>query len=100
MALLNITLEEGFSGEAVDIRVDGRELYHKPNVTTRLQTGYADSVETEVANTPTRIEIALPQKGLSKSILVDVEKAPYLRVSLSETGELQYRSQDSPHGYM
>jgi len=100
MPTLNIALEEGFRGNPVIIRVNGKQIYSKESVTTRLQTGYADSLQTDVSATPAQVEITLPDRSLSQSILVDPTQEAYLRVSLNEDGTITHRTQNSPQGYL
>ncbi len=49
MPTLQIDLQEGFDRETVAIQVDGREVFQKPDVTTKAQIGLADRVEQDVA---------------------------------------------------
>ncbi len=45
MVLLHIAFQEGFTDDTVVVRVNGREVFRKGSVKTRLQIGYADSFE-------------------------------------------------------
>ena len=49
MAQLRIDLQEGFIDDTVEILLNGRQVFHRAGVNTRLQIGLADSVELEIS---------------------------------------------------
>lgn len=99
MALLHIALQEGFSDDDVVVRVDGQEVYHKKNVTTRLQIGYADSFELEIKEGAARVEVELATRGLSEAFPVDVTGTTYVGLSV-EQGAIRHRLSTQPFGYL
>jgi membrane-associated protease RseP (regulator of RpoE activity) len=84
MALLHIALQEGFTGDDVVVRVQGEEVFRKEDVTTRLQIGYADSFEVRVEGEEVKIEVLLPLKNLSETIILQVPPTEYLGLSIYE----------------
>ena len=99
MALLHIALQEGFFGDTVVVRVNGEEVFRKKDVKTRLQIGFADSVELNVAEGPTQVEVLLPAKNLSESVQLDVSAPTYVGVSVVD-GKIIFRISDVPFGYL
>jgi hypothetical protein len=87
MALLHIALQEGFTGDDVVVRA-------QEDVTTRLQIGYADSFEVRVEG-EVKIEVLLPLKSLSETIMLQVPPTEYLGVSINE-GRIDYRTTREP----
>lgn len=100
MSSLHIDLQEGFEDESVIIKVDGREVFNKPNVRTRTQIGRADSVVAEARGRVSDVEVILPEKGRSRSIAVDSEEGSHLGVSVLRDGEIEVRVAREPFGYV
>ena len=99
MAQLQVALQEGFEGETVVIRVAGREVFRKDNVTTKLQIGFAESFEMNVEEGSVNLEIALPAKALSKAIDLQAKNTIYVGVSII-AGQVAYRISQDPFGYV
>ena len=100
MSLLHIAFQEGFFDETVVVRVDGREVFRKDGVKTRLQTGYADSFEIDVQEGSVNVEVALPSKNVSESMTLQVSNPVYLGVSLIPDGRVHSRVSSEPFGYL
>jgi hypothetical protein len=83
----------------VVLRVNGVEAYHKENVNTRHQIGYADSLELNIEEGPVEIEVSLPLKDLSETIVLQVFAPVYVGISTSNA-ELNYQVSDEPFGYL
>jgi hypothetical protein len=98
---LHIDFQEGFLNDTVVVRVNNEE-YHKPRVRTRLQIGYAGSLEVDVRESTVEVEIVLPSRGLSKAIPVVFDKsdAVYLGLSVTAEGEISERVSHEPFGYL
>jgi hypothetical protein len=91
MALLHIALQEGFMGDDIVVRVQGEEVFRKEDVTTRPQIGYADSFDVEAEGEEVQVEVLLPLKKLSETIMVQVPPTEYVGVSIIE-GRIDYRT--------
>jgi hypothetical protein len=101
MPLLQIDLQEGFTDDAVEIRINGVEHFSRSGVKTRMQIGLATSLEgIEVPQGTTHIEVTLPQKHLSKTITVPVIGPTYMAVSISRAGQIEYQLSSEPFGYV
>jgi hypothetical protein len=99
MPLLHIAFQEGFDGDTVIVRIDGKEMFRKDNVKTRLQIGYAGSFETSSHEGPVTIDILLPIKNLSETVQLQLTAATYVGVSIQQ-GKINYRISDQPFGYV
>jgi hypothetical protein len=99
MPLLHIAFREGFDGDTVVVRIDGKEMFRKDNMNTRSQIGYAGSFETNSHEGPVTIDILLPSKNLSETVQLPITAATYVGVSI-EKGKITYRISDQPFGYV
>ena len=99
MALLHIALHEGFNDDTVMILVNSKEVFNKPNVKTKLQIGYADSIEVNIQEVSVNVKVILPLRNLSESIDLQVSTSVYLGVSASP-GRINYRISHNPFGYI
>ena len=100
MPRLHIALQEGFSGDAVEISVDGAVVFPQQTVTTRLQIGLAKSHDVEVPSESATVTIRLPARGLVREVPVDLRQASYLQINLSRQGEIETRLSNEPPRYM
>jgi hypothetical protein len=102
MPLLHIAFQEGFMDDTVVVRANGKEVCHKPNVTTRLQIGYADSCEADVRENTVNVEVILPLRSLSKAIPIvfDDSTPVYLGLSVTPEGRISERVSREPFGYL
>ena len=101
MSTLYIDFQEGFVDDSVVVRVNGEE-YFKQDIRTRLQTGYAGSLEIDVRGKTADVEISLPSKGISRSIPVvfDESDTVYMGVSVTAQSEISERVSHEPFGYV
>ena len=99
MGHLHVALQEGFEDEAVVIRVNGKEVFNKQGVRTKLQIGRADAIDVDVEDGPATVEILLPTKTLTKTVQTRVPQEPFLGVSLV-AGEITHRVSSTPFGYV
>lgn len=76
---VEIKLRDGFANDTVIIRIDGREVYRKPQVTTDLAVSYADGLSLPIDRTTIdlRVEIvggptATKRITVEDSVFIDV----------------------------
>lgn len=100
MTLLSVALEDGFVDDLVAVRVNDQEVFCKPNVKTRFQIGLADSFEANVPEGSVKVEVILPSKQLSESIVLQNSNQAYIGVSLTPEGKISYRVSQEPFGYL
>jgi hypothetical protein len=86
MTTLTIDLQDGFAGDTVVVRVNGRDVFHKPGVNTDYSIGRADSVTTEVNDGATRVEILVPSRNLSGTETLNAAETPFLGISVADGG--------------
>ena len=83
MRALTIALEDGFVDDRVVVTVDGKVVLDEEHVRTRTQTGLARLVEARTAAAgESRVEVALPARGLTATVRADAARAPNVRVSV------------------
>jgi hypothetical protein len=93
MVSLVIDLQDGFSDDTVVIRVDGQEVFHKEGVNTDYSLGRADSVEIPVPEGCVNVEVTVPSRHLSGTIVLEVSATVYLGVSILDD-RIDYRISD------
>ena len=98
MTKLRVDLQEGFTGDAVDVSVNGHESLRKEGVTTKRMLGLATSSEIDVPDGTVTIEIKVPTKNLSKTISLETSASQYLGFSI-EDGEIEHIVSKKPFGY-
>jgi hypothetical protein len=99
MPLLHIALQEGFSGDDVRVHVNGRLVFDKKEVKTRMQIGLADSVDVTVPNTDVEVGIEVLSRTVSTTLALTLERPLYLAISLTGRGDITHRISHEPFGY-
>jgi|SRR5215471_11021883 len=83
MAILHLYLTEGFKDDRVAVTVDGRKVFDESGITTKKLTGLAKQLgEITVAGDTARLDIELPEKGLSTTIRADLSKGSHVPIAL------------------
>ncbi len=99
MVTLKIDLQAGFSGDRVQVLVDGETILEADEVSTDYSIGHAASAETEVEPGSHQVEIRVPAKQVSESVSVTVEGPVFVGVSLDD-GRLEVRVSEQPFIYL
>ncbi len=99
MPAVRIDLQEGFHNDTVIVRIDGREVWSKGGVSTRLPVGVAESFE---ADSPghARLEVAVPTRGETGALDIDAGQYPYVGVSIMPDGRLHFQPSRELFRYM
>lgn len=100
MPTLHVDFREGFDGDTVVVEADGRELSRKSGVRTNYSTGLADRVTAEVPAGEVRIEVTLPERGLSSGVTLTVSGPATLAFSLDPAGSLTGREVEASPRYL
>lgn len=98
MTALRIALQDGFEGDHVVVKVNGKEVFKQESVKTKRQIGKATSFEVEVEEGSATVEVALPLKNLSETLAFKVSGEVYLGVSIAE-GKIEHRVSSQPFRY-
>ena len=96
---LQIDLQEGFSGEAVTVRLDGEDQWQTPGARTRLQIGLADSFAMDVAPGQHRLEVQVPARDLQTSVDLTIESPCWVGIELTRAGDLTARVSETAFRY-
>ena len=99
MPVLHIDLQEGFDRDAVQVRVNGQQVFDKDTISTRMQIGLADRIQTDVPAGTTNVEVVVPTKHTSTVIPIQIDSEIYLGVSIEERS-IVHRINNSPFHYM
>ncbi|HWA60805.1 MAG TPA: hypothetical protein VG939_05495 [Caulobacteraceae bacterium] len=98
MPTLHIALQDGFSGQAVAIRVGGREVYRRDGVKTDLRISRADEAEAEAPTGPVAVEVEAG--GAHAEVRLDAAATPHLRIDRTEDGALNLRPSTEPAAFL
>lgn len=98
--MLHTALQEGFSGDEVVVRIDGREVFHRSGVKTRTQIGRAATHEENVPAGAVAVEISLPARKLGLRLPLQLTQDTYLGVSLTPEGQIAHVLSHEPFGYV
>ena len=99
MPTLKVDLQEGFSGEAVVLVLNEKEVY-RGNPKTRMQIGLADYRTFDLPPQHLKLEVTIPGSGMSKTLELDLQHDVYVGISVSKDGVLSLRSSSEPFGYL
>lgn len=87
-SVVKFDFQHGFANDTIILKVNGKEVLKKDDLSTDLRISLAESFTIEVPNGQTKLEITVPTKNLSlsKTIMVDLE-SKYIGISIinSET---------------
>lgn len=100
MHAIHVDLQEGFEGDLVIVRADGREVFRREGVRTRTQIGRAASFDFEAGEQPVTLEVEFPARDLRRSLSFDPSREAYIGVSLEEGGALVIEARSEPYGYV
>ena len=85
MPSLQIDFEDGFSGDTVVVRAEGRELWREDDVTTNDAITLATIARFDVP-AGAQVEVSVPTRRLTATERVET---PYLEVRIDNAGQLE-----------
>src|SRR3954452_23256282 len=97
--MLQVDLQDGFDGDEVVVKVDGKVGFHEQEVSTLTVIGRAATFTVDTAASSVDVEIDLPGRQLGDRFRVDVTSTPHLGISVIG-GQLTYRVSSEAFGYM
>ena len=96
---LTIALQDGFSDDAVIVRVDGETVIDQQSVRTDQRIGLAYAVDVASPDRVVTVEVRLPGRGLRTTADVDPRTSPHVGISVLD-GELVVTTSPTPFGYV
>jgi hypothetical protein len=84
MISLVIDLQDGFSNDTVIVKVNDQEVFRKRNVNTDYALGRADSVEIPIHQGQVVVEVDVPSRRLSDTLVLESTNTVYLGISIVE----------------
>jgi membrane-associated protease RseP (regulator of RpoE activity) len=97
-ASVRIALQDGFDGDTVVVKVNGKQVFKQDNVKTKRQIGKAASFDVEVEDDAADVHISLPDKKISQTIALNVSDKTYLGVSIEED-KIEHKVSSEPFRY-
>ena len=98
-SMLHVALQEGFDNDRVLISLNDKSIYDKVGVNTDLRISRADAVEVPMGEGPLRLDVSLPDRDLTGSLVIRGKNTVY--VGISVTAELvEFTVSDEPFGYL
>ena len=94
MPTLTIDLQDGFTGEDVIVRVNGREVSRLSGVHTKRMLGLAKSFEVAAPEGAVTLEIEVPGKARGTTEV----REPHVGVSLKGS-DVRFIANEKPFGY-
>jgi len=85
VANLRLYLAEGFSGDHVVVKVDGRKVFDSNGVTTKDVYGLAEELKpVPVKGDRAKIEIELPGRGMKAAFTADLKRGDQVPISIED----------------
>lgn len=85
MPIVHVALEEGFEGDAVEVRI-GDQVVQRDDVRTRTVIGLAELVDVSVPQGRCLLQVSLPGRGFATELPVDVGTDARVRVNAGADG--------------
>lgn len=96
--VVHIGLQEGFAGDVVVIKLGGREIARREDVTTQLLLGYADTFDLEIPAGASNLTIHIPSRGLARTVMLNLPAEPHLGISIMDE-RIDVIAASEPFGY-
>ena len=82
-SVVKFDFQHGFANDTIILKINGKEVLKKDDVSSDLRISLAESFTIEVPNGQAKLEITVPTKNLSlsKTIMIDLE-SKYIGISI------------------
>ncbi|MFL5403888.1 MAG: hypothetical protein ACJ8BF_13835 [Gemmatimonadales bacterium] len=100
MSTVHVHLQEGFDGEPVILRLDGRVVANRATVRTRQQLGLAEIIQLDTSPGHHELEVVLPARNRVQTIPFDLQQELHLGLNLESDGVVTHRISQSTFGYV
>ena len=84
MPTLHVALNDGFTDDAVVLRLNGHEVYSKAGLRTDLRITRAAAVDLPLDEGPA--ELTVEVRGHTAALTIDAARTPHITVDLSPDG--------------
>lgn len=84
MPTLHVALNDGFSDDAVTLRINGHEVYSKAGLRTDLRISRAAAVDLPLD--AGLAELTVEARGQTAAIAIDADRTPHVTIDLSPDG--------------
>ena len=98
--LLHVALQNGFLGDEVVVRLNGREVFRKKGVKTETQIGLGDLFQIDVTKGAVALETCLLDQGISDVFEFVLSRPLHVGVNLDPEAGFRYVVQYVPFRYM
>jgi hypothetical protein len=99
MVPLSIDLQDGFKDDSVIIRINDEVVFDQHKVTTKMLTGLAGSINSDVQPGPVRININVETKRITGTISLVISEDTFLGISIIN-GKIVHLVSGTPFGYL
>jgi hypothetical protein len=96
--VLTIALQDGFSDDAVTVRVDDKTVIDNQSMRTDQRIGLAYALDVPDVDGLVTLQVHLPGRDLQASRDIDTRTSPFVGISLLD-GELVVTTSQTPFGY-
>jgi hypothetical protein len=96
--VLTIALQDGFSDDAVTVRVDDRTVIDNQSMRTDQRIGLAYALDVPAVDGLVTVQVHLPGRDLQVTRDIDTRTSPFVGISLLD-GELVVTTSQTPFGY-
>jgi len=101
MHALHIALQEGFVHDEIVVSLDGAQVCHHRDLSTRPQIGLAASCDADVGVGAHAMEVSMPARGALRRIQpLDIAGDTWVGVSVRPDGQFDIRVSATPFGYL
>ena len=97
---VHVHLQEGFETERVIVSIDDTVVLDDPTVRTKTQIGLARTFEADTTADAISVHVELAGRHETATLTLRPNATPYVGVSVSDSGQVEFRTQAEPFGYV
>jgi|SRR5215467_7578964 len=93
---LHLVLREGFRRHRVVVTMNGRKIYRAADVTTDMQTAWADARDVISRSRTARLAVSVMPGNLAAAFDADLAARPYIAISLIGAATVAFEASAAP----
>ncbi len=97
---VHVHLQEGFEAERVIVSIDDTVVLDDPKVRTKPQIGLARTIEADTTAEVVSVHVDMAERKTKGTVRIQPQATPFVGVSILDTGQVQFRTQAEPFGYL